>query len=131
MVGGGRGAFIGAVHRMAAALDGEIELVCGAFSSNPEKSKASGKDLYLPDDQTTFTELRDKLGSRNFEHVGFVGGNEKKAFFENADCLCFPTKYEAESFGLVAAEAWLIIYGLWFMVYGLWFMFHVLLVYGL
>ena len=48
MVGGGRGAFIGAVHRMAAALDGEIELVCGAFSSNPKKSKASGADLYLP-----------------------------------------------------------------------------------
>ncbi|MCB0665424.1 MAG: Gfo/Idh/MocA family oxidoreductase [Saprospiraceae bacterium] len=47
MVGGGRGAFIGAVHRMAAALDGEIELVCGAFSSDPEKSKASGADLYL------------------------------------------------------------------------------------
>ena len=43
MVGGGRGAFIGAVHRMAAALDGEIELVCGAFSSNPEKSIASAK----------------------------------------------------------------------------------------
>ncbi len=48
MVGGGRGAFIGAVHRMAAALDGEIELVCGAFSSNPKKSKLSGADLYLP-----------------------------------------------------------------------------------
>lgn len=47
MVGGGRGAFIGAVHRMAAALDGEIELVCGAFSSDPAKSKASGEDLYL------------------------------------------------------------------------------------
>ena len=51
MVGGGRGAFIGAVHRMAAALDGEIELVCGAFSSNPKKSKHSGKDLYLPNDR--------------------------------------------------------------------------------
>ncbi len=51
MVGGGRGAFIGGVHRMAAALDGEIELVCGAFSSNPEKSKLSGKDLFLPDDR--------------------------------------------------------------------------------
>lgn len=48
MVGGGRGAFIGAVHRMAAALDSEIELVCGAFSSNAEKSKLSGEDLYLP-----------------------------------------------------------------------------------
>lgn len=51
MVGGGRGAFIGAVHRMAAAIDGEIELVCGAFSSSPEKSKASGLDLYLPEDR--------------------------------------------------------------------------------
>lgn len=51
MVGGGRGAFIGAVHRMAAAIDGEIELVCGAFSSNPKKSKLSGADLYLPKDR--------------------------------------------------------------------------------
>jgi predicted dehydrogenase len=51
MVGGGRGAFIGGVHRMAATLDGEIELVCGAFSSDPERSKASGADLYLPADR--------------------------------------------------------------------------------
>jgi predicted dehydrogenase len=49
MVGGGQGSFIGAVHRMAANLDGHIELVCGAFSSNPETSKASGKALYLPE----------------------------------------------------------------------------------
>ena len=48
MIGGGRGAFIGAVHRMAAALDGQIELVCGAFSSDPERSKLSGGDLFLP-----------------------------------------------------------------------------------
>lgn len=48
MVGGGIGAFIGGVHRMAAALDGEIDLVCGAFSSDPEKSKASGAQLGLP-----------------------------------------------------------------------------------
>jgi len=47
MVGGGRGAFIGGVHRMAAALDGQIELVCGAFSSNPEKSKASAEDFFI------------------------------------------------------------------------------------
>ena len=51
MVGGGQGAFIGAVHRMAAALDGHIELVCGAFSSDPERSKASGADLFLPADR--------------------------------------------------------------------------------
>ncbi len=47
MVGGGRGAFIGGVHRRAAALDGEIELVAGAFSSDPKKSALSGKDFYL------------------------------------------------------------------------------------
>ena len=48
MIGGGRGAFIGSVHRMAAALDGQIDLVCGAFSSDPERAKLSGGDLFLP-----------------------------------------------------------------------------------
>ena len=47
MVGGGPGAFIGNVHRIAARLDNQIELVCGAFSSTPEKSKAQGKELFL------------------------------------------------------------------------------------
>lgn len=47
MVGGGRGAFIGAVHRMAANLDGTIELVAGCFSADPEKSRLSGEDLFL------------------------------------------------------------------------------------
>lgn len=47
MVGGGRGAFIGGVHRRAANLDGNIELVAGAFSSDPKKSKLSGKDFHL------------------------------------------------------------------------------------
>lgn len=51
MVGGGQGAFIGAVHRMAAALDGQIELVCGAFSSDPARSKASGEALFLPEER--------------------------------------------------------------------------------
>lgn len=49
MVGGGKDAFIGEVHRIAARLDGYIDLVCGAFSSNPKKSKASGKALFLPE----------------------------------------------------------------------------------
>lgn len=48
MIGGSLDAFIGAIHRKAAALDGNIELVCGAFSSNPEKSRATGKALFLP-----------------------------------------------------------------------------------
>lgn len=47
MIGGGKGAFIGGVHRMAAALDSKIELVCGVFSSDPAKSLESGLDLGL------------------------------------------------------------------------------------
>ena len=47
MVGGGRGAFIGAVHRHAASIDGQIEFVAGALSADPEKSRLSGQDLLL------------------------------------------------------------------------------------
>ncbi len=49
MVGGGDGAFIGAVHRIAANIDGQIELVCGAFCSDADRSIASGQGLYLPE----------------------------------------------------------------------------------
>jgi len=48
MVGGGKDAFIGAAHRRAALMDGRAELVCGAFSRSPEKSKASGRECLLP-----------------------------------------------------------------------------------
>ena len=48
MIGGGRGAFIGGVHRIAASIDQQIELVCGAFSSDPQRSKDSGADFFLP-----------------------------------------------------------------------------------
>ncbi|MFT5482775.1 MAG: putative dehydrogenase [Halieaceae bacterium] len=48
MVGGGEGAFIGAVHRMAANIDGEIELICGAFSSDADTAVRSGLALGLP-----------------------------------------------------------------------------------
>jgi predicted dehydrogenase len=47
MIGGGRGAFIGAVHRMAARLDDRYELVAGAFSSDPQRSRDSGAELLL------------------------------------------------------------------------------------
>jgi predicted dehydrogenase len=47
MVGGGQNAFIGAVHRMAANLDGQIQLVAGAFSSDPENSRSTGEQLFL------------------------------------------------------------------------------------
>ena len=51
MVGGGQGAFIGAVHRIAARLDDQYELVAGALSSEPERARASGLELGLDDDR--------------------------------------------------------------------------------
>jgi len=47
MIGGGRGAFIGAVHRLVAIMDGKAELVAGCFSADPENSKLTGQDLLL------------------------------------------------------------------------------------
>ncbi|PUA28046.1 MAG: oxidoreductase [Cellvibrio sp. 79] len=59
MVGGGRGAFIGAVHRIAARLDDRFELVAGALSSNPENAKLSAADLHIAADRayTSFEEM--------------------------------------------------------------------------
>ncbi len=59
MVGGGSGAFIGGIHRMGAQLDGQIELVCGVFSSNSEQSISFGKEIYLDEDRLykTFDEM--------------------------------------------------------------------------
>lgn len=81
MIGGGRGAFIGNVHRMAAALDGQIELVCGAFSSNAEKSKLSGDDLFLDESRVygSYAEMIEKekalpLGER-MDFVSIVTPN--------------------------------------------------------
>ena len=55
MVGGGKDAFIGAIHRIAANMDGLIELSCGALSINPDIAKESGKILFLPEDRTYLT----------------------------------------------------------------------------
>ncbi len=51
MIGGGEGSFIGKVHHMAAILDNQIELVCGAFSHDPAVSKRSGPHYALPDNR--------------------------------------------------------------------------------
>jgi predicted dehydrogenase len=55
MVGGGKDAFIGAIHRIAANMDGLIELCCGALSIDPGIAKESGKMLFLPEDRTYLT----------------------------------------------------------------------------
>ncbi len=75
MVGGGRGAFIGQVHRMAANLDGKIELVAGAFSSDPEKSRLSGEDFFLDPSRVygSYQEMaREEAALPEDERIDFV-----------------------------------------------------------
>ena len=66
MVGGGRGAFIGAVHRFAARLDDLYELVAGALSADQDNARASGGDLGLPPDRTfaSFAEMAEREAAR-------------------------------------------------------------------
>jgi predicted dehydrogenase len=52
MIGGGKDAFIGAIHRIAANIDGQVEFCCGALSIHPETARESGEMLYLPADRT-------------------------------------------------------------------------------
>ncbi len=79
MVGGGRDAFIGAVHRIAARIDDRFELVAGCFSSTEEKSKASGADLGLPGDRVygNFAEMakREARLKAGIEAVAIVTPN--------------------------------------------------------
>ncbi len=65
MVGGGQGAFIGAVHRTAAWIDGQAEFVAGSFSSNPDKCKQTGQDLFLNPDRVyaTYSEMMESESS--------------------------------------------------------------------
>ena len=75
MVGGGKDAFIGAVHRMAAALDGQIDFVAGALSSTPEKARASGLELGLAENRAygTWEEmLEGELALSEDERIDFV-----------------------------------------------------------
>lgn len=91
MVGGGAGAFIGAVHRMAARLDDQYDLVAGALSSTPEKSVASGRELGLDPERCygSYEEMAEKEAARpdGIEAVSIVTPNHvhfpaAKAFLE-------------------------------------------------
>lgn len=74
MVGGGSDAFIGAIHRRAAIMDNQIELVCGCFSVDPEISKSSGLSYFLPEDRiySTYQEM--------FEHEMTLPEGERMDF---------------------------------------------------
>ena len=62
MVGGGQGAFIGSVHRIASRIDDHYELVAGSLASNPEVAHASAKELGIAEDRSysTFLEMAEK-----------------------------------------------------------------------
>lgn len=79
MVGGGQGAFIGAVHRIAARIDDQYALVAGALSSDPDRAKASGAELGLDPDRTyaSFEEMAKAEASRSdgIEAVAIVTPN--------------------------------------------------------
>ncbi|WP_225029635.1 Gfo/Idh/MocA family protein [Xinfangfangia pollutisoli] len=81
MVGGGRDAFIGAVHRIAARLDDQYELVAGCFSSTAEKSLASAADLGVPRAYASFAEMAQKEARRKdgIEAVAIVTPNHMHA----------------------------------------------------
>ncbi len=81
MVGGGRGAFIGAVHRMAARLDDQYELVAGCFSADPEKSAASAADLGVARSYGSFAEMASREARRKdgIEAVAIVTPNHMHA----------------------------------------------------
>jgi predicted dehydrogenase len=81
MVGGGRDAFIGAVHRIAARIDDQYELVAGCFSSNPEKALASAADLGVARAYTSFAEMASKEARRKdgIDAVAIVTPNHMHA----------------------------------------------------
>ena len=60
MIGGGPGAFVGAVHRIAARMDGAIDLVCGAFSSDPGRSRQTGTELFL-DEKRVYDSFKEMI----------------------------------------------------------------------
>ena len=66
MVGGGQGAFIGGVHRIASRIDNHYELVAGSLASNPEMAHASAKELGINEDRSyaTFQDMAGKESSR-------------------------------------------------------------------
>lgn len=75
LVGGGQGSFIGKVHSIAACLDNRAEVVAGAFSSNPERSKASAGDYFVSEDRAygSYKEMLDKEAAKpEGERIDFV-----------------------------------------------------------
>lgn len=79
MVGGGKDAFIGAVHRIAARLDGEYDLVAGALSSTPDKARESAEALGLPRSYGSYAEMAEAAREDGIEAVSIVTPNHVHA----------------------------------------------------
>lgn len=122
MVGGGRGAFIGAVHRIAARLDDRWEFVAGALSSNPERARLSGEDLLLKPNRiyADFAEMarREPSLQDGIDAVAIVTPNHAhapaaKAFLKaGIHVICdkplTTTRHEAEELAALARESGLV-----------------------
>jgi predicted dehydrogenase len=122
MVGGGRGAFIGAVHRIAARIDDRWELVAGALSSDPERARLSGEDLLLPADRNygSFQEMAQREAARDdgIDAVSIVTPNHAHAAAAEAflkagihvicDKPLTTTRQEADRLAQLARESGLI-----------------------
>src|SRR5690554_8138372 len=89
MVGGGKDAFIGAVHRIAANMDGLVELVCGAFSIDPQISKESGEALFIAPDRVylSYQEMIEKE-SQLPEDVRMDFRSEERRVGKDWRCRC-------------------------------------------
>jgi len=122
MVGGGRDAFIGAVHRMAARLDDRTELVAGALSSDPERARLSAVDIGISADRaySSYVEMADREGKRpdGIEAVIIVTPNHlhapvAKTFLKaGIDVICdkplSATLTEAEELAVLARASGLV-----------------------
>jgi predicted dehydrogenase len=122
MVGGGRGAFIGAVHRVAARLDDRWEFVAGALSSDPERARLSGEDLLLKPDRiyADFAEMarRERRLKDGIDAVAIVTPNHAHAAAARAflkagihvicDKPLTTTRREAEQLARLAQESGLV-----------------------
>ena len=122
MVGGGRGAFIGAVHRIAARLDDRWELVAGALSSDPERSRLSGQDLLLKPDRIygDYAEMARREGrlkdgidavaivTPNHAHAGAAQAFLKAGIHVICDKPLTTTRREADRLAKLARESGLI-----------------------
>lgn len=122
MVGGGQGAFIGAVHRIAARLDGEYELVAGALSADPARAKASAAEIGLPDERAygSFAEMFEREAARsdrmdavaivtpNHMHVPVAEMALRSGFHVICDKPLATTSAEASALARLAKETGLV-----------------------